>query len=693
MSKKVNISSFPQINSSTKKETIINLKNLNNDNNEDNKKEEEEEKEEKEEEEEKEEKEENEEENEDEENEIEERKEEEEIEEKKENETNKQKKMNIIEEEKNSSTKKAEIFINLVKDNNNNKNNNKSNKNNSKNNNKIINIENNNYAKKDLNYKLKAEILEKENIEIKNNLNKKQEEIQKLSKINYKLRKNLEKVSSKVDTLLKKANENFEKLKINKAADRLNQNKQNDLNNASANEKDSLSKEKQLKTSLSLIHYLTKDNKKLKEEIENLNRLSGVDTHSLELLKKKEDEIMGLNDEIRKLKDEMNQLKYAEKTIEDLKKKIILLNDKINKLNKKCAELKEENENIKLNNNSNYGNNSNNTNAGNNKVLSIINKSHNKKVNKILNSRNFSNKKNILLRQRSSSLNNLRKKNIMKFCSTGKNFYKLFNESEQKAISTLFESEEDLKSFKQKIEILEKRNFSAEKQFEKEIKDLKKLVHDKEEEIKTINNKMRESELKIKGLESKSKEKENEKEKDKSKSKEKQKIKKLNVKQQLKEYGYDKNNNTKDDQIEKLNKIINKLRDEINKNHIAKQKEKEMDEISKELGIEGVIDVKKIISSRQKLFEEQGLKIIKKVAEVFIKGKININNINNNVKDANTIRILKNVNGIRDNTKKRYTNYNTYKKSSKSLNFNRMNSFKGNNNNIVSFSLQKGKKK
>ena len=114
---------------------------------------------------------------------------------------------------------------------------------------------------------------------------------------------------------------------------------------------------------------------------------------------------------------------------------------------------------------------------------------------------------------------------------------------------------------------------------------------------------------------------------------------------------------------------------------------------SKELGIEGVIDVKKIISSRQKLFEEQGLKIIKKVAEVFIKGKININNINNNVKDANTIRILKNVNGIRDNTKKRYTNYNTYKKSSKSLNFNRMNSFKGNNNNIVSFSLQKGKKK
>ena len=108
-----------------------------------------------------------------------------------------------------------------------------------------------------------------------------------------------------------------------------------------------------------------------------------------------------------------------------------------------------------------------------------------------------------------------------------------------------------------------------------------------------------------------------------------------------------------------------------------------MDGITKELGIDGIIDVKKIISNDRKTFEEYGLEIKKQVAEVFIQGKININKS----KEVNNVKILKNVS--RDNLKKN-TRFSAYKDSSKSLNFNRKNSH---NNNVVSFSLQKGKKK
>ena len=157
----------------------------------------------------------------------------------------------------------------------------------------------------------------------------------------------------------------------------------------------------------------------------------------------------------------------------------------------------------------------------------------------------------------------------------------------------------------------------------------------------------------------------------------------MNVEQQLKEFGYNKKLKNKNEQIEKLNKIINDLKDELNKNYIAKEKEKEMDGITKELGIDGIIDVKKIISNDRKTFEEYGLEIKKQVAEVFIQGKININKS----KEVNNVKILKNVS--RDNLKKN-TRFSAYKDSSKSLNFNRKNSH---NNNVVSFSLQKGKKK
>ena len=433
-----------------------------------------------------------------------------------------------------------------------------------------------------------------------------------------------------------------------------------------------------------MIHYLSKDNKKLKKEIEFLNKISPVDTHAKDILKKKEEEIISLNLENKKLKDEINQLKYAEKTIDNLQKKISILNDNINSLKEKNISIKEENEryqDIIKNYNNNSGNNTNieSTKSNNKKIMSIMQRN---KINKILsiNSKNNSNSQNIIFRQRSSSLNNIRKKQDIKFCSTSKNFYKLFNESEQKAISTLFDTEEELNIFKQKIGILENRNLSVEKKFTKEIKDLKKIISEKNLEIKDNNIKIRENEIKIKVLKNKSKEKMG--------NNDKKNEKKLNVDQQLKDFGYAQKLRTKNEQIEKLNTIINNLRAELNKNNISNGKEKELNDITNELGIKGVIDVKKILNNEIKIFDETLFKIIQKEVDIFIQGNINTNSkTNNNEKELNNIKILKNVS--RDN-RRNFSNYNNYKKSSYSLTNKRLNNV---NSNVVSFSLQKGKKK
>ena len=206
---------------------------------------------------------------------------------------------------------------------------------------------------------------------------------------------------------------------------------------------------------------------------------------------------------------------------------------------------------------------------------------------------------------------------------------------------------------------------------------MKKIINEKEEQIKGINVKIRENEVKIRVLQIKSKEKD----KVNNNSKEKMKEKKLNVDEQLKEFGYNQNIKTKNEKIEKLSLIINHLKEELNKNYIAKEKEKELEKIQNELQIEGIIDVKNILSNETKMFEQYRLSIIKNEIELFIKG----NKVNDKEKEINSVKILKNIG--KDN-KKLNSHYNTYKKSSYSLNRKKNNI----NNNVISFSLQKGKK-
>jgi hypothetical protein len=276
----------------------------------------------------------------------------------------------------------------------------------------------------------------------------------------------------------------------------------------------------------------------------------------------------------------------------------------------------------------------------------------------------------------------------------------LFNENEQKAISTLFHSEEELNNFKQKIGILENRNTTIEKQYIREIKDLKKSVDEKEDQIKYLNSKIRENDVKIKMIQSQSKEQKIMKMHSRSPT-EKHKEKKLNIDQQLKEFGVVNNLKTKNEKIEKLSDIINNLKEELDKNNIEKCKKKELNDIKKEIGVIEIIDVEKILPINTKKFMVSYLKIVENEVDIFIKGKTHTSHRNrnnksdlgievNNGKELNSVKVMKNI-----RKEKVYSNYGglsninikKFSKSSKKLGEN------NNINNVVSLSLQKLKKK
>ena len=287
---------------------------------------------------------------------------------------------------------------------------------------------------------------------------------------------------------------------------------------------------------------------------------------------------------------------------------------------------------------------------------------------------NTNKKQNNIIPRRSSSLINIKKGKDLTF-TANKNFYKLFNENEQKAISTLFHSEEELNNFKQKIGILENRNTTIEKQYIREIKDLKKSVDEKEDQIKYLNSKIRENDVKIKIFQNHSKEQKIMKIHNISPS-EKHKEKKLNVDQQLKEFGVVNNLKNKNEKIEKLNDIINNLKEELDKNNIEKCKEKELNDIKKEIGVIEIVDVEKILPINTKKFMVSCLKIVENEVDICIKGKTHTSHRNRNNKsdlgievntgkELNSVKVMKNI-----RKEKVYSNYggpsNINNKSSKS---------------------------
>jgi hypothetical protein len=81
-----------------------------------------------------------------------------------------------------------------------------------------------------------------------------------------------------------------------------------------------------------------------------------------------------------------------------------------------------------------------------------------------------------------------------------KNFNKLFNDNEKRALLTLFENEEDFQKFNQKLNTIEKHYSASEKRLQSNIKELKQSIADKDEQISYLRDKIRENEMKIKIL-------------------------------------------------------------------------------------------------------------------------------------------------------------------------------------------------
>ena len=350
------------------------------------------------------------------------------------------------------------------------------------------------------------------------------------------------------ETLSKK----FDKL-LNKVE--IKQKKQKDNNNNTSRDKKLLEKELQLKTSLAMIKNLTKENKKLKEEL---------DTIKIKYFSNEEWQIITKNSEIEKLKKKNIELnkKYEDANFNKINYENIL-NQKdeiINRQKKKIFELKYKSENDK-------SSSINNISVKENKNKTILNFKTTAR-NKLLKSSS-----QLDVKQLNNKFISLRK-------YINENHYNFLNDKEKSALKNLFDSNEDYNSFRAKYNIVENRNKRAENQLEKKIVNLETQLKEKENLIEELNKKLKEKESTIKILENKIKEMNNRIKI--AENKNKRII--LSVEDQLKENGYNIDNLSVKDKMNKLYDLINHLKKELDKNYIQKQKEEEISKINQEIG-------------------------------------------------------------------------------------------------------------
>ena len=172
----------------------------------------------------------------------------------------------------------------------------------------------------------------------------------------------------------------------------------------------------------------------------------------------------------------------------------------------------------------------------------------------------------------------------------------------------------------------------------------------------------------------------------KNKSKEKESVnnsisiqntkKKINLKQQLKELGYKTNINSKNEQIETMNKIIHNLKNELNKYHIEKYKEKELNDIKKEVKIQNTA----------KIFENSYLKVKEKEIQVYIDGTKNLDN----GKELKSVKIMRKIGNQRKSNFASNNNSNYNSNNNSNNNSSIKNGLRKTN---TYSSLQKGKRK
>ena len=378
----------------------------------------------------------------------------------------------------------------------------------------------NNKTIQELNLKIKTLENEKETLisQLKENQKKYEEkfakqnkDINNLSLLNNKLKKNLDKVNIQVSKLLNQVVSNntipasnsnskketkIEKEKaLNSSNNKLKNNEENKDSNVEIkilNEKLKF-KESLIKDSQQTIEFLKKENKKLKEDYDSITsdgKTINQNHKLIQEIKKKNNEIRELEKDYKNLissKSETKQIEYYKNKVKDLqtqneenKTKINNYKQMLEKYQKKEGENKNNppaknlNSLIVKNND-----NAHNAQSPNDEKISIINKIKIKKEGKSEYIVNELNSKKYLL---------------------NKNFSLLFNDFEKKTLFTLFLNEGDFEKFNQKLDIIDNNFNSASKRFQSNINELKRTVDDKDELILYLREKVRENEMKIKIL-------------------------------------------------------------------------------------------------------------------------------------------------------------------------------------------------
>ena len=330
---------------------------------------------------------------------------------------------------------------------------------------------------------------------------KQNKDINSLSLLNNKLKKNLEKVNAQVTKLLNQVvannsipvTSNNSKMVTKAEKNRGKNNEEKEPNEEIIALKEKLKlKESQIKESFKTIEFLKKQNKKIKEDYDSL-ALDGKNINEnnklVEELREKNNELRELikkkNNELRELEREYKNLISYKSGDEHLEQNKNLVNE--------LKTLKKQNDENK---------------AKITQLKQIVEKHQKKEMeNKKNANANFSEllqKKNIQAKIEKLKIKKGDKYEFIDFNNKkfvmNKNFSLLFNDLEKKTLFALFPDEGDFMRFNQKLDIIENNFNSSSKRFQTNINELKETIDDKEELIAYLREKIRENEMKIKIL-------------------------------------------------------------------------------------------------------------------------------------------------------------------------------------------------
>ena len=384
-------------------------------------------------------------------------------------------------------------------------------------------------------------------------LNKSREKIfKKTALIFNKKLKNLDELSAIADLKLDKLIDKMCKMNLEKK-------KENRIHKREPKNKLLLEKSLQLKSEQATIKILTSENKKLKEENENLNKklLCSDDFSQFDKIGLKNLEIKELkkkNIELSKNYEKIKSMNISLKTKNEQLEEIIL------RFKKKIFELQSE----KLETNRD-------------KSFKIETKNNKKIIN--IKKFNRNNNNNKLLRSASVIyFRGIRKdRKIRELLKDS--YYHLLNDKERNSLRNLFTSDEEFMNFSNKLDIIETRNKRVELNLEKEISNLHKTINEQKEEIENLKKDIELRDKKIKCLESQLNEL-----KGKNKKLINDKKRNLSEENQLKKDGIKINIACDNDKKKKADILINRSKEELDKDYIEKCKEKEINKINKEIG-------------------------------------------------------------------------------------------------------------